>query len=125
MICSSSNGNGRLPSEQGGPVLSQLSGDAVPGDDANGTQPQDSNGAFSLDDVPSGLAGRNGSAVVPRPPRLVGTYDSDGEEDLDALDQRILGGEYTDAGSTKAKLIQPVRRVLSKGMGPGESFSSA
>ncbi len=104
-------------------MLSQLTGDAVR-DDANGAQPQDSNGAFSLDDVPSGLAGRNGSAAVPRPPRLVGTYDSDGEDDLDALDQRILGGEYTDAGSTKAKLTQPVRRVLSKGMGPGESVSS-
>lgn len=120
---SSSNGNGRLPSEQGGPVLNQLNGDAADArEDASGARTQSSgaNGAFSLDSIPAGLNGSNGSEAVSRPPRLVGTYDSDGEDEPDALGARILGGEYTDAGSTKAKLTEPVRRVLSKGLGPGE-----
>lgn len=123
--CSSEASNGRLPAEQGGPALSQLNGDchAPAQDDRSGgrSSSNGTNGAFSLDDLPAALNGSNGSPAVPRP-RLVGTYDSDDEQGdaLSELDQRILGGEFTDAGSTKARLTKPARRVLSKGFGPGE-----
>lgn len=127
--CSSDVSNGSLPREQGGPALSQLNGDSsLPAAD-NGSSGDErrngSGGAFELDDVPSGLNGSNGSAAVPRPPRLVGAYDSESEEGdaMSELDQRILGGEFTDVGSTKAKITKPARKVLSKGFGPGTLLS--
>lgn len=127
--CSSDVSNGSLPREQGGPALSQLNGDSsLPAADngSSGAERRNgSGGAFELDDVPSGLNGSNGSAAVPRPPRLVGAYDSESEEGdaMSELDQRILGGEFTDVGSTKAKITKPARKVLSKGFGPGRALA--
>lgn len=127
--CSSEASNGRLPAEQGGPALSQLNGDCHPAAQDNGSGGRrDSNGAIgaiSLDELPAALNGSNGSPAVPRPPRLVGAYDSDSDDGdaLSELDQRILGGEFTDVGSTKSKLTKPARKVLSRGFGPGEHLS--
>lgn len=42
------------------------------------------------------------------------------EDGLSPLDRRIMDGEFSDMGSTKARLTQPFRRVLSRDpIGPG------
>jgi hypothetical protein len=128
--CSSETSNGGPPPEQFGSVTRLSTDDCNPSDQISGgggrTNTNGANGAYSLDDLPASLNGSNGIAAVPQRPRLVGAYDSDSEQNssLSELDQRILGGEFTDAGSTKAKLTRPARKVLSKGFGPGEQSCS-
>ena len=130
IACSSNISNGSQPDERDSAALRQLSDnghrsgqDSISGgfDTSNGA-----NGGYNLDEHPATLNGSNGSGPARQTPRLVGAYDSDSEQDsvLTALDQRILAGEYTDAGSTKAKLTKPARKVLSKGFGPGEPCAS-
>jgi hypothetical protein len=124
--CSAESNNGCSPPEQNGQGPRQLYDDCHHSGQESSSGGRNynngANGAFSLDELPASLNGSNGSGPVPQSPRLVGAYDSDSEENstLTELDQRILGGEFTDAGSTKAKLTKPARRVLSKGFGPGE-----
>lgn len=128
--CSSETSNGGPPPEQFGSVTRLSTDDCNPSDQISGgggrNNTNGANGAYSLDELPASLNGSNGSAAVPQRPRLVGAYDSDSEQNssLSELDQRILGGEFTDAGSTKAKLTRPARKVLSKGFGPGEQSCS-
>lgn len=57
-------------------------------------------------------------------PWLVGDTDEVSEYGVSALDERIMSGEFTDRGSTKARLIEPVRKVLSMDpVGPGRAMA--
>lgn len=58
-----------------------------------------------------------------RRPRCVAvsaTEDQDSKASMDALDQRIASGQYSQSGSKKEKLTRPARKWLSKDrIGPG------
>ena len=75
----------------------------------------------------SALGNGNGNGAQPRPKpvKLVGDYEpaSIPLEDVGAsqsLDERISSGEFTDVGSTKDRLIRPIRELLARDpFGPG------
>jgi hypothetical protein len=64
-----------------------------------------------------------------RRPKLVGEYVAKEQVQDNArqgtLDDRILSGEFTDAGSTKDKITRPFRKALAQDpLGPGWDFFS-
>ena len=61
------------------------------------------------------------AAALPQGIRLVGTFDGgDGDDEMSALDARIMRGEYSTEGSTLDRLTRPIRRALIKNpLGPG------
>ena len=68
-------------------------------------------------------AATNGSALLPDPPTRPGI---DVAQTLDVrlgsgLDERILSGEFGDEGSTKERLLRPLRKLLARDrIGPGD-----
>lgn len=89
----------------------------------NGSSASDS-GAPSPAGPGSSRGGDAEPSTEPRP-WLVGDAEEASTYGQSGLDARIMSGEFTDRGSTKARLTQPVRKALSKGaLGPGTASTS-